>query len=541
MSKVISFVFVVSLLKLCLCSEEHTFYVALDSDGGPYIVSQEPQSWVVEATYIIKIEEDGFTYLTLTSNPDYPDSVQAYSAGYLEGFMTYKQINQSFINQYVEDIIPTGDVKNFLVDNFNYVMKMIEKNLNDTYWYQAGLLVYQIKGMEDGYLGLPAKVSQTIDPMGLFWIYNWYLTELTDIQMKYARGKSTMGSGSCSAMIRYTGDDLFAAHVTWSDYSTMLRTLKKYNLKFKMNPTSNDKIPGHEILESSYPGIVHSVDDYYVTNEKLVIIETTNDIQNDTLYNFIVPNGSVPYFLRVSLANRLSKSGLDWTKYFAMYNSGTYNNQWMVVDYKKFAPHTPIGPGTLYVLEQMPGFVVTKDMSESLELDLNAWVSYNIPAFTETQEKNNYTAYINEYGPFFSHDHCPRANIFRRELTKVVDLNSSIALMRYNDYQNDPYAKANCTPLAYSAENGISARCELNPPTQNCKIAAEGSRCHGATDLKIVGMSLVKSMQMIAISGPTHEQQEPFDWSKQNGTACSNRLHEGHPTTFAFDPVLVSL
>ena len=537
----ISFAIVVVLLKISQCAEEHTFYVVLDMDGDPYIVAREPQSWVAQATYSIKIEEEGFAYLTLTSNPDYPDSVQAYCAGYLEGFMTYKQINQTFINQNVENVKPTGDVKDFIVDNFNYVNKMIEENSTTTYWYQISLLVYQIKGMEDGYLGLPAKVSRTIDPIGLFWIYNWLWTELTDIQLKYARGTSTLGSGSCSAMIRYTGDDLIASHVTWTEYSSMLRTMKKYNLKFKKNPTSNDTIPGFEILESSYPGIVHSVDDYYVTSEKLVVIETTNSIQNDTLYDYIVPNGAVPYFLRVALANRLSESGLDWTNYFAMYNSGTYNNQWMVVDYKKFTPHTPIGPGTLYILEQMPGFVVTKDMSVSLETGLNAWVSYNIPAFPEVQEKNNYSTYINTYGPFFSHDHSPRANIFRRGLSNVTDLNSAMSLMRYNDYQNDPYAKANCTPLAYSAENGISARCELNPTNQVCAIAAEAARCHGATDLKIVGMSLVNSMQMIAISGPTYEQQEPFDWSKQKDTACDGILHEGHPTKFAFEPVLVDL
>ena len=90
------------------------------------------------------------------------------------------------------------------------------------------------------------------------------------------------------------------------------------------------------MLLSSYPGFVNSLDDYCITNQKLAVMETSNDIQNRTLYDFIQPEGSVPYFLRVTLANRLSEYPSDWVEIFPKYNSGTYINQWMVVDYKKY-------------------------------------------------------------------------------------------------------------------------------------------------------------------------------------------------------------
>ena len=55
---------------------------------------------------------------------------------------------------------------------------------------------------------------------------------------------------------------------------------------------------------------------------------------------------------------------------------------------------------------------------------------------------------------------------------------------RYNDFQHDPLSACNCTP-PYSAENGISARCDLNPVNGTYPFGALGHRCHGGTDNKV--------------------------------------------------------
>jgi hypothetical protein len=49
----------------------------------------------------------------------------------------------------------------------------------------------------------------------------------------------------------------------------------------------------------------------------------------------VVPQ-SVLEGIRSTVANRLALTGAEWVEIFKNYNSGTYNNQWMVVDYNQF-------------------------------------------------------------------------------------------------------------------------------------------------------------------------------------------------------------
>ena len=50
----------------------------------------------------------------------------------------------------------------------------------------------------------------------------------------------------------------------------------------------------------------------------------------------------------------------------------------MILDYKQFTPGEPIKPGTLLILEQIPGIIEVADMSVYLQ-ENTYWASYNLP------------------------------------------------------------------------------------------------------------------------------------------------------------------
>lgn len=108
------------------------------------------------------------------------------------------------------------------------------------------------------------------------------------------------------------------------------------------------------------------------------------------LKRFVRPLSVITPF-RAVVANRLATAGPEWAEVFARENSGTQNDQWMVVDMKVFrgngkrlmssggsAGTGSVVSGVLTVLEQMPGVIVWDDQTAALARE-GYWASYNNP------------------------------------------------------------------------------------------------------------------------------------------------------------------
>jgi len=61
------------------------------------------------------------------------------------------------------------------------------------------------------------------------------------------------------------------------------------------------------------------------------------------------------------MANHAANSGKEWYEIFSKFNSGTYNNQYMILDYKLFEPYNALKNNTLWIIEQIPGEVAGED------------------------------------------------------------------------------------------------------------------------------------------------------------------------------------
>ena len=200
------------------------------------------------------------------------------------------------------------------------------------------------------------------------------------------------------------------------------------------------------------------------------------------------PSGGLLEAVRVAVANRMARTGEEWTKIFAKHNGGTYNNQWMVLDYKLFKPGKKSLPDNLlWILEQMPGHIHREDLTHVLRSQ-GYWPSYNRPYYEDIFNLTGAPQKVAELGDYFTYDQAPRAKIFRRDHHKVKDVETMTRMMRYNDYKNDPLSICEKCQPKENAIFAISARGDLNPVDGKYPFRGIGHGNIAATDMKLTNM-----------------------------------------------------
>eukprot|EP00451_Oxyrrhis_marina_P009659 CAMPEP_0204320460 /NCGR_PEP_ID=MMETSP0469-20131031/7653_1 /ASSEMBLY_ACC=CAM_ASM_000384 /TAXON_ID=2969 /ORGANISM="Oxyrrhis marina" /LENGTH=672 /DNA_ID=CAMNT_0051301725 /DNA_START=27 /DNA_END=2045 /DNA_ORIENTATION=- len=322
--------------------------------------------------------------------------------------------------------------------------------------------------------------------------------------------------GHCSALVRLAPNngDLFVAHATWSPYSDMTRIWKYYNF-----PLNDAGVAAKNVGFSSYPSAISSTDDYYLCSSGVVITETTLSLLKDSPYDKVNDGPTtVPDFFRVMIANRLAGSSEDWVNLMKQSATGTYSSQWMAVDYNKFQKGQPVPQGTLFVLEQVPGRNEIRDESDTLNSQ-GFWSSANRPVFDQVRAISGDEEATAEHGDIFSANNNPRAKIFRNTAPQVATLMD----MRHEMQRNK--GKAEGIDNVQGPGDAIAARFDL---------VVKDSEADGATDAKVTSSCLAKQMMADAISGPSHQDQPPFNWNEKNGR-FSFMPHQGQPDTWNFD------
>ena len=90
------------------------------------------------------------------------------------------------------------------------------------------------------------------------------------------------------------------------------------------------------------------------------------------------------------VANMLGTSGSSWSDVFSAYHSGTYNNQWLIVDLNVFEPGVAPNSDVLWVTEEAPGLMHAQDQTASL-VSAGYWASYNVAYYQDVREVSRAT------------------------------------------------------------------------------------------------------------------------------------------------------
>jgi hypothetical protein len=235
----------------------------------------------------------GWDILNVTTSPAYSDAMQAYAAGFGEGATTYASVWDNFIDNFngTEVNFPQH-VQQWLDSNWRWVKQQVAaNNLTSAYWFQVGLQVRQFEGLQDG-LNSVAPRNQTFSTMMVLALQtigdmydlspalnppmgeDWRRMSKEEYELWLAK------KTRCSALVKLAYDlsDIFFGHATWSTYNTMLRSYKHYTLNYASSVSK-------EVSFSGYPGLLSSLDDFYVTDQWLTVMETSIAIINTSMYD----------------------------------------------------------------------------------------------------------------------------------------------------------------------------------------------------------------------------------------------------------------
>ena len=501
------------------------------------------------------LNQTGWGELNIRTSGEATDVQQHYAAGFLEGALTAEHIYTTYLNTvqftFHGRAVPAS-VTAFMAAQDQWARAQVNATAADPFWQHVGALLAQYDGMIAGYASsaapaVPVFAWQLLNGVGdLFQIIpavekseriDW--SALSKEEARAALRKA----GHCSALIKVVGDlsELFMGHSSWFEYANTNRIFKSYHFSFHAPSGAN------RISFSSYPGYLESLDDFYMMDSGLGMVQTSNEVPDNKLLDLITPR-SLLAWQRVRVASAMANTGEEWWSVFKTHASGTYVNQYMVVDFKLFTKGQALLPNTLWVVEEIPGLVKGGDQTATLARGY--WPSYNVPYYAEVYNRSGYRQLFDDAASRVPTNQiaesnlptqpgydgggseytigAPRSKIFRRDEGRVVDLQSFKDILRYANY-SDPYA---VDPKTGRVDYGC-ALCMRGDLGGNGTGGAGG--CY---DTKVTSSELFANMSCHAVSGPSSSASSPanvlppFSWRAQ---VDAKTLHIGLPQTYDFD------
>ncbi|XP_065210188.1 putative phospholipase B-like 2 isoform X2 [Planococcus citri] len=355
---------------------------------------------IARAYYQPDMKENGWAILEIDTNSAYSDADQAFAAGILE--------EQN-----------TATIRKKARANDKY----------DPFWHQVNLFYMQLDGMEFGWRYEVRRNKQSYEIPFLDFLWLNIASDLKDFQkIAFPSNNSYNHSPAAMTLLKLLlGNDtkFLLAHASSGFYSSMLRVQKKYNFNYHLTGRSNaELVPGRTISFTSYPGAIHSQDDFYqilvndgstvtVTGTALLTLNWKDEGKKTDYQVLLGP--------RIMAGNRLSRNGKTWAYNVGRHQSGTGNKQWLHI-------HTKNDRIILWVLEQTPQRIINKNETELL-YNQGYWISCGIPYYKRSTDIKIDSGEISQHNA----GNVPLKNILevlRQGQQNVTDIDSLINLMR---------------------------------------------------------------------------------------------------------------
>ncbi|KAI4495679.1 hypothetical protein M0802_008514 [Mischocyttarus mexicanus] len=299
------------------------------------------------AYYKTGILENGWSIIEIETSAKYPDTVQAYAAGLLEGSLTWQLIHHHWYNTINvicnKNPIECRKSRRYLRDNSAVIRERAELlESKDSFWHMVRLFYAQLDGLEVGWRFAVRRSRQSAEIQTEDFLWLAMASDLSYNDLTLINGSNTSigekGMIFLKALARENKEPLIAiGHNTAAPYAKMLRLLKRYKFNYHVLPGSKNvaKIPTKSIIMSSYPGALSSHDEFYLMtseNRELIVAGMPLSVPTRDPLDFASLENQVMSSIRVMTANRLATDSKSWSKFLTFQNDVNSMHQWITYE-----------------------------------------------------------------------------------------------------------------------------------------------------------------------------------------------------------------
>ena len=249
--------------------------------------------------------KNGWVYVHLQGSPS--------DIGYQHGYLLANEIDTTIqMMEYFLEKETKKDWAFYRQATKNFIWHKLDKEYQD-----------EINGIAEG-LKAQHKNYDSIDVAAYnAWLELAFYYVPSLMNAAVAHSGDNKAPGNCSAFIAtgsYTSDGkIVIGHNNWTEYIVG----QHWNVIADIVPEK-----GNHILMDCMPGFIHSGDDFLLTDNGILITETT------ITQFYLFDSTGIPEFMRARKAAQYSNSIDDVIRIFTEGNNGGYANDWLIGDTK---------------------------------------------------------------------------------------------------------------------------------------------------------------------------------------------------------------